>query len=89
MNECLLIDSQRITLLLLGSSIGLSAEVGRGRATVEVAAQDGLDEGVEDDLGTAGGKLDGGVNLRPEHYLLGLGKGHPQNKSQLEDIVEG
>lgn len=37
----------------LASRVGLSAEVGRGGATLrEVAGEDGLEEGSEDDLGT-------------------------------------
>lgn len=40
----------------LASRVGLGAEVGSGRATLgEVAGEDGLDEGPEDDLGSTGG----------------------------------
>lgn len=54
MNMTFAPDSQVVRLLRLGSSIGLGPEVGRGGATVEEAAQDGLDEGIEDDLSAAG-----------------------------------
>lgn len=37
----------------LAGSLGLSAEVGRGAGAGEEAAKDRLDEGVEDNLGTA------------------------------------
>ena len=38
----------------LAGGVDLGAEVGRGRARVgEVAGEDGLEEGSEDDLGTA------------------------------------
>ena len=40
-------------LLGLGSRFGLGPEVGRGGAASEEATEDGLEEGVEDDLGTA------------------------------------
>lgn len=43
----------RTHLLGLGGSVGLGPEVGRGGATGEEAAQHRLEEGVEDDLGTA------------------------------------
>lgn len=42
-----------IGLLRLGSSIGLGPEVGRGRAALEETTEDGLEEGVENELGTA------------------------------------
>lgn len=41
------------SLLGLASRVGLGAEVGRGGAALgEVAGEDGLEEGPEDDLGT-------------------------------------
>ena len=40
-------------LLGLGSSLGLSAEVGGGTAAGEEAANNGLEERVEDNLSTA------------------------------------
>lgn len=75
-------------LLVLGGSVGLGAEVGRGGATLEEAAQDGLDEGMEDDLSTAGTGLEA-LDEGTAGYSLGLGKSHPQNKDKLEDVVEG
>ena len=49
---------------------------------------------MEDKLGTAALMLDQAISCEEAIilymvYSLGLGKGHPQNKSQLEDIVEG
>lgn len=37
----------------LAGSLGLSAEVGRGAGAGEEAAKNGLEEGVEDNLGAA------------------------------------
>lgn len=42
-----------VYLLLLGGGISLGSEVGRGRTTVKVPANQGLEERVEDDLSTA------------------------------------
>lgn len=42
-----------LDLLVLGSSIGLRAEVGRGGSSLEEAAENGLQERVEDNLGAA------------------------------------
>lgn len=42
-----------VTLLVLSGSLGLSTEVGGGASAGEEAAEHGLQEGVEDDLGTA------------------------------------
>lgn len=42
-----------IGLLRLGGSIGLGPEVGRGRAALEETTEDRLEEGVENELGTA------------------------------------
>lgn len=40
-------------LLRLAGSLGLSLQVGRGRTAREETGEQGLDEGVEDDLGAA------------------------------------
>lgn len=61
-----------IGLLRLGGSIGLGPQVGRGRAALEETTEDGLEEGVENELGT-----------------VGLGKRHPEDQDELEDVVEG
>jgi len=58
-----------VRLLGLGS---LVAEVGGcGTTTGEKAGEEGLNEGVEDDLCTTS-----------------LGEGHPENKDELESVVE-
>lgn len=56
----------------LARSLGLGAEVGGGTVGGEETANHGLEEGVEDNLGTAG-----------------LGKSHPHDQDELEDVVEG
>lgn len=38
--------------MLLGGLLGLSSEVGGGGCALEIAREHGLDEGVEDNLGT-------------------------------------
>lgn len=49
-----LLGSLQISHLLgLGSSLGLSAEVGGGAGAGEEAANNGLEEGVEDNLSAA------------------------------------
>ena len=40
-------------LLRLAGSLGLGLQVGRGRTAREETGEQGLDEGVEDDLGAA------------------------------------
>lgn len=78
-------------LLSLGSSLGLGAEVGGGATVREEAADQGLEEGVEDKLGAAVFTLATIVEGTREIHedSLGLGKGHPQDKDKLEDVVEG
>jgi hypothetical protein len=50
----LVVVTSRLGSVGLACRIGLSAEVGGGRADVgEVAREDGLEEGSEDDLGAA------------------------------------
>lgn len=57
---------------LLGlDTVGLRAEVGGGRATLEEASEKWLEERAEDDDGAAG-----------------LGKSHPEDKDELEGVVE-
>lgn len=56
----------------LARSLGLGAEVGGGTAGGEETANHGLEEGVEDNLGTAS-----------------LGKSHPHDQDELENVVEG
>lgn len=46
--------------LISSSSVGLAAEVGGGGAGLEVAGEDGADEGVEDQLGAAVFLISGG-----------------------------
>lgn len=77
-------------LLRLGSGVGLSAEVGRCGTALEEAGKDRLEEGVEDNLGAAGlcQSCDSCVAYH-SIYSLGLGKRHPEDKDELEDVVEG
>jgi len=56
----------------LGGSLSLGAEVGGGSGAGEETANQGLEEGVEDNLSA-----------------VGLGESHPEDKGELEDVVEG
>jgi hypothetical protein len=74
----------------LAGGLGLSAEVGGGAGTGEEAADNGLEEGLEDDLGTAVELVSHLHSLGSrECNILGLGEGHPKDQDKLEDIVEG
>jgi hypothetical protein len=74
----------------LASGVDLGAEVGSGGARLrEVAGEDGLEEGSEDNLGATiwcqsvpckRGKLE---------YLRSLGKCHPEDQDKFEGVVEG
>ena len=76
----------------LAGGVGLSAEVcGGGAGLGEVAGEDGVEEGAEDDLGAASGVLVlllRGVG-REERSLPSLGEGHPEDEDELEGVVEG
>lgn len=83
------LDKRRLGSVGLASRVNLSAEVGSSGARLgEVAREDGLDEGAEDDLGTTVE-----CQLRSEFsamsVLRSLGKSHPQNEDELEGVVEG
>lgn len=72
------------------SGLGLSAEVGRGSALAEEAANQRLEERVEDNLGTAGwGQPFASFLGDSEGILPGLGQSHPEDQDKLEDVVEG
>lgn len=49
--------------LISSSSVGLAAEVSGGGAGLEVAGEDGADEGVEDQLGAAVFLISGEVRV--------------------------
>jgi len=61
-------------LLALGGRLSLRPQVGRGGTSLEVAGEGGLEEGAEDDLGTAGlGKS----HPEDEDELEGVVEGEP------------
>lgn len=82
-------DKRRLRSVGLASRVNLGAKVGSSGARLgEVAREDGLEEGTEDDLGTT-------VECQflfmcfDACNLRGLGKSHPQDENKLESVVEG
>ena len=81
--------SLRLQSLVRGSGIDLGAKVGsRCTSSGEVASKDWLDEGAEDNLGTAAVAIsdwivDDGIINSP-----GSWEGQPEDKNELEGVVE-
>lgn len=75
---------------LVGGSLGLGTEVGGGTALAEEAADQRLEERVEDHLGTAvlGQSFASHFGIEGI-FLPSLGKSHPEDQDELEDVVEG
>jgi hypothetical protein len=75
---------------LVGGSLGLGTEVGGSTALAEEAADQRLEERVEDDLGTAGLGQSFASSLGIGRVIIpGLGESHPEDQDELEDVVEG
>ena len=67
-------------------------KIGRCGTVSEVAGKNGLDEGAEHDLSATVRKVLVGdveqVVSSAMRHLLGLGKSHPEDKDELESVVE-
>lgn len=88
--------------MLLGSLLSLGSQVGGGRGALEVAGEDRLDEGVEDNLSSAVHTMAvsyqiyihiyiKGVSLCNQSSRLGLPglwECHPEDEEELEEVVE-
>ena len=74
----------------LASLVGLRTELRSGGAGVlEVAREDGLDEGAEDELRASGAWVSGCRGSGRENgNKPSLGKSHPENEDELEGVVE-
>lgn len=76
-------------LLRLAGSLGLSLQIGRGRTAREETGEQWLDEGVENDLGATIHYVRLCLRNLSNHHIPELREGHPENKDELEDVVEG
>ena len=75
-----------------GRLVGLGTKIGRSRATLgEVAGEDWLYDGAEDDLRTTMKYREYGLIqiIRILRNVPELRNGHPQNEDELECVVEG
>jgi hypothetical protein len=82
-------DKRRLGSVGLASRVNLRAEVGSSRARLgEVARENGLEEGAEDDLGTTI-KCQSKSESSGVSALRSLGERHPQNEDELKGVVEG
>lgn len=77
-----------MNLVALGSALSPGSEVGSGRATLEVSAEHGGQEGTEDELGTTEG---GERKPQKEDELEGEVEGEPVDNADkaLNDTEEG
>lgn len=82
-------DKNRLRSVGLASRVSLGAEISsNGSRLGEVAREDGLEEGAEDDLGATDEVLADIIGCLSLVHLRSLGKGHPQNQDELESVVE-
>jgi hypothetical protein len=84
-------SSSRLQSVGLASRVGVSAEVSCGGAGLrEVAAEDGLEERVEDDLSAAAGFVSffGNLHCGVCGNIRGRGESHPKDQDELEGVVE-